>query len=253
MSNSIYDDRRFLKNYGWRIWAKDDHETDLRKGMPALPPVKPYPQDAELIDLVPVDKLTIGVMSIREVINSRSSRRRYTESHLSLEELSFLLWATQGVKRTKEFPLGTITFRTVPSGGSLHSFETYIAISRVDGLTPGLYRYLPIEHKLLLIHTDANLMEKVRAANVGNEFVKNSAAFFIWTTIPYRMEYQYDVVAHKIIAIDAGHVCQNLYMAGESIGAGVCAIVGFYQEEMDNILGVDGEDEFAIYAASIGR
>lgn len=245
--------RSFLKNYNWRVWAGADHQTDGRKGMPLMPPEKPFPEDAELVDLIPADQLTIGEMSVREAISLRQSRRRYTSDPLTLEELSYLLWATQGVRKTVEFPVGKLTFRTVPSGGSFHSFETYLAIDRVEGLTPGLYRYLPIEHKLLFINAEADLMQRIRSANVGNEFVRDSAVFFIWTTIPYRMEYQYDVVAHKIIAVDAGHVCQNLYIAGESIGLGVCAILGFYQEEMDAVLGADGNDEFAIYAASVGR
>jgi SagB-type dehydrogenase family enzyme len=221
--------------------------------MPLLPPEKLYPEDAKLIDLVTADRLTVGNMSVRDAFAARKSRRKYTNDPLTLEELSFLLWATQGVRKTSEFPVGTLTFRTVPSGGSFHSFETYLAIDRVEGLKSGLYRYLPMEHKLLFIRADADLMQKIASANVGNEFVRDSAVFFIWTTIPYRMEYQYDIVAHKIIAVDAGHLCQNLYIAGESIGAGVCAILGFYQEDMDAVLGVDGTDEFAIYAASVGR
>jgi len=76
---------------------------------------------------------------------------------------------------------------------------------------------------------------------------------FIWTTIPYRMEWRYSVVSHKIIALDAGHVCQNLYLACESIGCGTCAIGAYDQEKMDRFLGVDGEEEFAIYAAPVGR
>ena len=76
---------------------------------------------------------------------------------------------------------------------------------------------------------------------------------FIWTTIPNRMEWRYSVVSHKIIALDAGHVCQNLYLACESIGCGTCAIGAYDQEKMDKFLGVDGEEEFAIYAAPVGR
>ncbi|MHB1455847.1 MAG: SagB/ThcOx family dehydrogenase [Armatimonadota bacterium] len=249
------NEREFLKNHDWKKWATEDHVTDARKGMPLLPPVKPYPEGEQLISLISPDEFNIGNMSVKEAINKRKSRRNYTDEPLYLEELSYLLWATQGVHQTKDFPVGTLTFRTVPSGGSLHTFETYLVISIVEGVEPGLYRYLPIEHKLLLINTDADLMDKVMNAfeNLGNKFVRESAVFFIWTTIPYRMEYQYDVVAQKIIALDAGHVCQNLYMAAESIGAGVCAIGAFGQEEMDSVAGVDGEDEFVIYCASVGK
>jgi SagB-type dehydrogenase family enzyme len=75
----------------------------------------------------------------------------------------------------------------------------------------------------------------------------------MWTTIPYRAEWRYSVIAHKMIAMDAGHLCQNLYLASESIGAGTCAIGAYNQAKVDAILGVDGEDEFAIYIAPVGK
>jgi SagB-type dehydrogenase family enzyme len=75
----------------------------------------------------------------------------------------------------------------------------------------------------------------------------------IWTTIPYRMEWRYGAAAHKVIALDAGHVCQNLYLACEAIGAGTCAVAAYHQELMDQFLRVDGTDEFTIYIAPVGK
>ena len=76
---------------------------------------------------------------------------------------------------------------------------------------------------------------------------------FLWTAIPYRMEWRYDIAAHKVIAIDAGHVCQNLYIACEAIGAGTCAVAAYHQELMDSLLGVDGTEEFTLYLAAVGK
>jgi SagB-type dehydrogenase family enzyme len=67
------------------------------------------------------------------------------------------------------------------------------------------------------------------------------------------MEWRYEIAAHKVIAIDVGHVCQNLYLACEAIGAGTCAMAAYDQEEMDRLLRIDGQDEFTIYIASVGR
>jgi nitroreductase len=58
---------------------------------------------------------------------------------------------------------------------------------------------------------------------------------------------------HKLIALDAGHVCQNLYLAVEAIGAGTCAIDAYDQDKMDALLGVDGKDGFAIHVAPVGK
>lgn len=68
-----------------------------------------------------------------------------------------------------------------------------------------------------------------------------------------KMEYRYTTVAHKMIAIEAGHVCQNLYLAAESIDCGCCAVAGYSQEKVDQLIGVNGEDEFVIYIGVIGK
>jgi SagB-type dehydrogenase family enzyme len=246
------DYRAFLKADGWQRWGDEKHETDERNRLPRPPVEKPYPRDAQLIDLVAPEDISLGTMPLRDVIARRKSRRKYSDKPLSLEDLSFLLWATQGVREKRQGSSGEWTFRTVPSGGSLHTFETYLFINRVDSVEPGLYRYLPLEHKLLPM-PNAVSPEQVTEACMGQSFAGSGAVTFIWTTIPYRMEWRYTVVAHKVIAIDAGHLCQNLYLAAESIGCGTCAIGAYTQNKMDALLGVDGEDELTIYVAPVGR
>jgi len=84
-------------------------------------------------------------------------------------------------------------------------------------------------------------------------FVGKSAVAFIWTVIPYRTEWRYGAVAHKTIILDVGHLCQNLYLASETINAGTCAIGAYSQDKIDQLLGVDGTEEFTIYAAAVGK
>ena len=98
-----------------------------------------------------------------------------------------------------------------------------------------------------------NLKEKIVEATLGQYFIGTAPVVFVWTTIPYRMEWRYSIAAHKVIAIDAGHVCQNLYLACEAIKAGTCAVGAYHQELMDKLIGVDGEDEFTIYLAPVGK
>ena len=76
---------------------------------------------------------------------------------------------------------------------------------------------------------------------------------FAWTVVPYRMEWRYDLAAHRVIGLDAGHLCQNLYLACEAIGAGTCAIAAYHQKHMDQLLGVDGTEEFTFYLAPAGK
>ena len=245
------ESRKFLKA-NWKQWAESGFVTDQQKGLPRPPVELPFDPDAALIDLVAPEQFTIGDMPLRQVIAQRTSKRTYTDRPLTLEELSFLCWATQGVRAVEKTNDGIITRRTVPSGGARHPFETYLLVSRVDGIEPGLYRYLPLEHKLLPMDRKVTAAQ-IAEACCGQSFVGEGAVIFIWSVIPYRMEWRYTTRAAKTIALDAGHVCQNLYLAAESIGAGTCAIAAYYQDEMDKLLGMDGEEEFVIYAAPVGK
>jgi len=144
--------RKFLKSDRWDEWQKI--KTDQRKGVPAPPLQKPHLKGAKLIALVSPEDFTVGKMSLIEAIKRRRSRRKFTEEPLTLEELSFLLCATQGVATKETLPSSSLprgAFRTVPSGGARHPFETYLLINRVNGLRPGLYRYLPLEHRVCFL------------------------------------------------------------------------------------------------------
>jgi SagB-type dehydrogenase family enzyme len=185
-----------------------------------------------------------------EAIEARRSHRRFLPLPLTLTELSFLLWATQGVS---ELLAPGSALRTVPSAGCRHAFESYLVVNNVATLDVGVYRYLPVEHALVFEHAMENLPVRLAQATLGQEFIAMAPVTFAWTVIPYRMEWRYDLAAHRVIAMDVGHVCQNLYLACEAVRAGTCAIAAYHQEQMDALLQVDGEDEFTIYLAPVGK
>ena len=238
--------RDFLKNHQWPAWRQIPR--DEKQGVPAPPLQKPFLDEGALIDLVPPEQFSIGVLPLLDVINRRRSRREFSDRPFTQEELSFLLWTTQGVRHIRDD--GVASFRTVPSAGARHPFETYLVIKQVSGLEPGLYRYLALQHKLGFL---ASLVELGERTDDHFWLEPNEAILFVWTVIPYRTEWRYSILSHKMIAIDAGHVCQNLYLASEAIGAGTCAIGAYWQDEMDTLLGVDGVEEFAIYVARVGK
>ena len=234
--------RNFLKADRWG----GSLESDQSKGRPKPLAQKSYPEDEQLIELVPAKELAVGEKSLQAVMENRRSRRNFGKKSFTREEFSFLVWAVQGLNSTREY------FRTSPSAGARHPFETYVIVNKVEEIEPGLYRYLPLKHSLLLLE-EGDLRDEFAEACLGQDFTRKSAVSFIWTTIPYRTEWRYSVVSHKVIALDAGHVCQNLYLASEAIKGGTCAIGAYSQEKMDELLGVDGDDEFAVYAGVAGK
>ena len=83
--------------------------------------------------------------------------------------------------------------------------------------------------------------------------VAASAVTFIWVAVVHRMAWRYGQRGYRYLHLDAGHACQNLYLAAESVGCGVCAIAAFDDEDVSRVLGLDGEDQFAIYVATVGK
>lgn len=231
----------------------DWRDTDQAKGLPAPQIQKPVDQKDKQNKLKlpkPLGTGSLGEISLADAIARRKSRRAFTKEPLTFEELSFLLWAVQGVRRR----IGPNTvLRTVPSAGGRHAFETYIVALNVKDLSHGLYRYLPLEHSLLEMRLAENLGDDLIEAALGQGFCGDSAAVFIWSVIPYRMEWRYDLAAYRVILMDAGHMCQNLYLACEGVGAGTCAVGAYDQESMDKLIEVDGTDEFTIYMAPVGK
>jgi SagB-type dehydrogenase family enzyme len=228
----------------------DFRRTPQARGNRPPPVQKPVPEGAKVIALPkPVD-CSIPPTDLLAAIVGRRSHREFTDENLSLDELAYLLWAVQGVR---EILHEAAVLRTVPSAGCRHPFETYFAAMRVEGLEEGLYRYLPLQHAIVLIRRSVDLCADLSAATHGQRFAGEAAVTFVWTALPERTEWRYAEASYKVIAIDAGHVCQNLYLACAAIGAGACAIAAYNQDLVDRLVEVDGKDEFGVYLAAVGK
>ncbi len=224
--------------------------TAQSEGLRQPPVQKPVPSGKKIIPLPTQESWSIPPCDLQTAIANRESHRHFSSDVLSLGELAFLLWSTQGVRRVLH---EAAVLRTVPSAGCRHPFETYLAVLRVDGLENGIYRYLPLEHSLVFEKAVEKLAGHLTVATRGQSFTGQSAVTFLWTVIPERSEWRYAEASYKVIALDAGHVCQNLYLACEAIGAGTCAIAAYEQTLVDVLLGVDGNDEFCVYIAPVGK
>ncbi len=256
--------RWFLKS-NWHLVKSG--LTDQSKGVPApLQEEPPAPEDC-VITLPKPDTLLAAregsseapiatddeslksgadAATLYRLLSTRKSRRKYTEEPLSLEELSYLLWTIEGVKENR----GKFSFRTAPSGGARHPLDVYVFAHKIERLNIGLYRYLPVEHQLVL-ERQGDDSETLNDALNGQFW--NAACIIMWAAVPYRSEWRYGKAADKLVALDAGHSCQNLYLACEALKLGTCAIGAYDQSKLDTYLGLDGEDMFALYAAPVGH
>jgi SagB-type dehydrogenase family enzyme len=224
--------------------------SDQQRGLPQPPLEVPWDHAAEAVDMPRREDVAFDKVDLVDALLKRESLREYAAAPLSFEDLCVLLMCTTGVRRVVP---GVATFRAAPSAGARHALETYVLASRVEGLDPGLYRFLAIERKILKVSTAPGLLDQFTDACLGQSFVRSSAALFLWVAEVYRMTYRYGQRGYRYLYLDAGHVCQNLYLAAEAVGAGVCAIGAYDDQRVDELLGVSGKDQFAIYLAAVGK
>lgn len=241
--------REFIKGHRGDDPYEADFESDQDLKRPQPPLVK-APMTDEKIPL-PRDFEGLAMKNDAvSLIRDRRSARVYTQEDMSLSQLSFLLWATQGVKGLCGKAYATI--RNVPCGGARHEFETYLLIRRVAGLQPGAYHYLPMEHALEYLHPVENLEDVISDTLCEQSWAAKANVVFYWSMVAYRAEWRYGIYAHRIALIDVGHVGQNLYLGCTALGLGTCGIGAFSHDLCSQVFGLDGEEEFIVYTAPVG-
>ncbi|MCL1993797.1 MAG: SagB/ThcOx family dehydrogenase [Spirochaetes bacterium] len=233
--------RQFMKSQ----WTGEPMTgTDQLKGLP-MPPFENDFDEKALIPLPDPKAAALKKRDIVQVFAERESRRKLGAAPLSLSGLSFILWASAGMREIK----GGRIFRTVPSAGSRHPFETFFYADKIEGLQPGLYRYIATKNAVLPVSFREGLKDEL-SKRVLNQWFDCALAVF-WVFNAYRCEWRYTHHSHKVATVDAGHIGQNAYLAAEALGIGCCTI-GAYKQDIDAVLGVDGENEFCVYAGVFG-
>lgn len=224
--------------------------SDQQLGKPGPPGFMRPDPSLPLVDLPDPQSVEIEATSLRDAINARKSEREFlTDKTISLDALSYLLWATQGVREADAMD----AFKTVPSAGARHPLETFLLVQRVDDLDAGLYRYIGPSHQIQNLGAPDDIAESIAATCLQPELLQNSAVTFIWTAVAYRMTWRYGDRGYRYIHLEAGHVGQNLYLASQLVGCGVCTTAAFNDGDLNRVLRIDGSDHFAVYMGAIGK
>jgi SagB-type dehydrogenase family enzyme len=233
--------RRYLQETRYRRGALGERGP----AYPAVPRYKEYPQAVQRMVLGPAP-IPAGA-DLWTCLKERRSLRRYQDRHLSRQELTALVWATQGVTQASHPYL----LRTAPSAGALYPVETYLAVHRVTGVDPGIW-HLNIPDFALELLTPGDFRHPLVEACLSQQFLGTAAVVFIWTGILNRAMVKYRERAIRYVFLDAGHICQNLMLAATALGLGCCPVGAFFDVEVERLIQVDGWEEVALYLASVG-
>jgi SagB-type dehydrogenase family enzyme len=212
---------------------------------PRAPLYKEYPHAAQSLSL----NFETGRRSadLWQAVAERRSQRDYRDRPLTQDELAALLWATQGITGSGS----GYHFRASPSAGALYPVETYLAVHQVAGVAPGIWHFQVLDFALELVAA-GDYRQPLVAAGLSQRFLGDAGAVFIWTGVLNRARWKYRERAVRYLFLDAGHICQNLMLAATALNIGVCPVGAFFDEEVEQIIGVDEAEEVVLYLASVG-
>lgn len=207
---------------------------------------KVYPPELERVEL---DKPNLaGGMPYNELLRKRRTERVFTDTPIPKRTLSQIIWAAQGITLVSEHQ----QLRTAPSAGALYPVETYCVVTKVQNIKPGVYHYQVPYHNLVLLKEGLYGPALANAA-LGQTMPQLASFVLIWSAVVERSKWKYEQRAYRYIYLDAGHIAQNAVLAATSCGLGSCPIGSFFDEEVDNMIGVNGKSETAIYILAVGK
>ena len=167
---------------------------------------------------------------------------------MSLDELARLLHLSGGITAG----LHGNARRAAPSSGALYPIELYAVVHRVNGLEPGVYHYMPRGHALEQLRT-GDFRQHVVDQGIFQEFLGRCGVVLYLTMIMQRMRPKYQDRSYRYGLLEAGHLGENAYLAATSMGLGACGVGAFMDDAMNEMLGVDGVEEAAVYMLAAGH
>jgi len=228
-----------------------DYSTvDLVLRVPEPPHELPVKEGQKKIRLPSPKKFKVPDFPVRNAIEHYEPVGFFSRSRITIRELSYLLWCTQGFKK---IVAETIQLRNVPSSGSRYPLETYFVANEVEGLETGLYRYLPKSHSIVAERIDSGLILEMSTASMNFRVMTRAAVTFLWVAIPYRSVWALGNRGYRSVLIEAGHTCQNLIMAAANLEYDVFPTDMFHDDLIAKLAGLDTETQWPVYLAAVGK
>jgi len=185
-----------------------------------------------------------GKVSVEQALCRRRTVREYKEEQLTLDEVSQLLWAAQGITDAER------GLRTAPSAGATYPLEVYVVVGNVKGVKEGAYRYRPKEHQLMRVR-DGDVRGELATA-LGQAQVRKSGAVIVFFAVYERTTMKFGKIGIRYVHMEVGHAAQNVYLQATSLNLGTGVIGSFREGQVREVLKVP-ENEQLLYIMPVGR
>lgn len=208
-------------------------------------------EDKELTYELPAPRTT-GEMSVEETLSKRRTHRSYSEEAISAEDLSQILWAAYGITRPSDNPRVSGGLRTAPSSGATYPLNIYVLAGNVKGIKPGVYKYVPVGHKIVMF-IDKDIKAELCAAAMNQEMIKKAPACLFYSATFSRTTERYGTRGReRYVCMDLGHSAENVYLQAEALHLGTCAVGAFTDSEVKKVMQLPEEEE-PLYIMPIGK
>jgi SagB-type dehydrogenase family enzyme len=201
-----------------------------------------YPGQAPAIDLP--DPQRTGSMSVEQALQQRRSVRSYAPEPLSLQEISQLLWAAQGLTAPAR------GFRTTPSAGATFPLEIDLLVTGVDRLEDGVYRYRVQDHALERRIAE-DLRRDLHAAAHRQSAILDAPVVMVISGVVSRTVRRYGGRAQRYMHMEAGHAAQNVYLQGTALGIGTVVVGAFVDDRVADVLRLSPNEQ-PLYLMPLG-
>lgn len=173
-----------------------------------------------------------GEIDLEQAIYQRRSIREFSDDPLTLEQISQLLWAAQGITD----PMNN--FRSSPSAGALYPMEIFLVVGKSEEMEPGVYQYSPEDHSLDRLKEEDIRGDLSRAA-LGQSAVAQAPVNIVITADYARTTGRYGSRGERYVHMEAGHIGQNIYLQAVALGLGTVAIGAFYDDDVASLLEIE--------------
>lgn len=187
-----------------------------------------------------------------DIMLSRKSVRDFTPVPITIRDLATLLHLGYGETRDNNDTGYVRPFRVVPSGGALYPLEIFFYSRHIVNLEAGIYHYNPSKHHIRFLDP-GDKTQKISRTVVYPDLVKKSSLLIFITAIFERSIFKYHDRGYRFTLLEAGHVAQNLNLASLGLGMGSVNIGGYFDREVDDLLGLDGITHSTIYMVACGK
>jgi SagB-type dehydrogenase family enzyme len=178
-----------------------------------------------------------GSMSVEEALGKRRTVRRFASRALDLNQVSQLLWGTDGISD----PRG---LRTAPSAGATYPVDLYLVVGErgVATLAPGVYHYRPNDNALTLI-TPGELRPAVARASLSQSWMAEAPVIVVITGEYRRCMGRYGERGVRYTIMEVGHTAENLFLQAEALGLGAGVVGAFEDRAITQVLKIPAQHE----------